>query len=63
MQISALGTEDEIFEQVRPLFAACEVCFTIDIYLLSAYCITHQEFAPSYHLATLLVMSSKIGTV
>ncbi|XP_059450259.1 UMP-CMP kinase isoform X2 [Corylus avellana] len=24
-KISALGTEDEIFEQVRPLFAACEI--------------------------------------
>jgi hypothetical protein len=25
LQINAVGTEDEIFEQVRPVFAACEV--------------------------------------
>lgn len=27
MQIKAVGTVDEIFEQVRPIFAACEVLF------------------------------------
>lgn len=62
MQISALGTEDKIFEQVRPAFAAFEVCFIIGISLLSAYCITHQEFGP-HHLATFFVMSGKISTV
>lgn len=63
MQISALGTEDEIFEQVRPAFSAFEVCLIIGISLLNAYCITHQEFGPSYHLATFFVMSCKISTV
>ena len=29
MQICALGTEDEIFEQVWPVFAACKVSFIV----------------------------------
>ena len=31
LQINAVGTEDEIFEQVRPVFAAYEVYFPLFI--------------------------------
>ena len=29
MQINSVGTADEIFEQVRPVFDAYEVCFRV----------------------------------
>lgn len=53
MQICAVGAEDEIFEQVRPVFAGCEVCFIIIVPPFNA---CNQEFA-AYHYFSAALLS------
>ena len=38
MQINAVGTVDEIFEQVRPVFSALEVCSVTTMILSTQLC-------------------------
>jgi hypothetical protein len=64
VQISALGTEDEIFEQVLPAFCCMQGMFSlIDIYLFSAYFHLSSRICPllfSYFTCALPVLSLKI---